>query len=79
MNAHAASKKYRYGTRRKARELTLQFLYQMDIKKGDWKEEIEQFWKHYRVTSSPVRTFALALISGALLIRRVILLSRAWP
>jgi N utilization substance protein B len=53
------------GTRRKARELAVQILYQADLAKGDLDEAIRLFWEHFPVESE-VREFCQQLVLGTL-------------
>jgi len=51
------------GHRRKAREIALQVLYQMDISKIDAKEAIELFWDNFEAPDN-VKDFSVQLIEG---------------
>jgi N utilization substance protein B len=51
------------GHRRKAREVALQVLYQMDILKVDAKEAIQLFWENFNVPDN-VKDFSVHLIEG---------------
>ncbi|NQU02555.1 MAG: transcription antitermination factor NusB [Syntrophaceae bacterium] len=51
------------GHRRKAREVALQVLYQMDILKIDAKEAIELFWDNFEAPDN-VKDFSVHLIEG---------------
>jgi len=51
------------GHRRKAREVALQVLYQMDISKMDVQEAIRLFWDNFEVPDN-VNDFAIHLIEG---------------
>ncbi len=51
------------GHRRKAREVALQVLYQIDVSKIDVKEAIELFWDNFEVPGN-VKDFAVHLIEG---------------
>lgn len=53
------------GTRRKARELAVQLLYQHDLAKIDPKEAMSLFWEHYPVNSE-ARKFCTQLVLGTL-------------
>jgi transcription antitermination protein NusB len=53
------------GTRRKARELAVQLLYQHDLAKLDPGEEMSLFWEHYPANSE-VRGFCTQLVLGTL-------------
>ncbi len=52
------------GTRRKAREVALQVLFQIDVSKVDVHEAIELFWNNFEAPES-VRGFSTQLIEGA--------------
>ncbi len=49
--------------RRKAREIALQVLYQLDVLRIDPKEGIDLFWRHFSAPSE-ARSFASELIEG---------------
>jgi N utilization substance protein B len=49
--------------RRKAREIALQVLYQLDVLRIDPKEAIELFWRHFSAQSE-ARPFASELVEG---------------
>jgi N utilization substance protein B len=51
------------GRRRKAREIALQVLYQIDVLKVDAKEAIQLFWSNFEV-SEEAREFSVELIEG---------------
>ncbi len=51
------------GSRRKAREIALQVLYQIDVLKVDAKEAIQLFWSNFEV-SEEAREFSSKLIEG---------------
>lgn len=51
------------GHRRKAREVALQVLYQMDILKIDAKEAIELFWDNFEAPEN-IKDFSVHLIEG---------------
>ena len=51
------------GHRRKAREVALQVLYEMDILKVDAKEAIQLFWDNFNVPDN-VKDFSVHLIEG---------------
>jgi N utilization substance protein B len=53
------------GTRRKARELAVQILYQSDLAKGDLDEAMQLFWEHFPVEFG-VREFCQQLVLGTL-------------
>jgi N utilization substance protein B len=53
------------GTRRKARELAVQLLYQHDLAKIDHMEAMSLFWEHYPVNME-VREFCTQLVLGTL-------------
>jgi transcription antitermination protein NusB len=53
------------GTRRKARELAVQILYQADLAKSDLDEAMSLFWAHFPVESE-VREFCQQLVLGTL-------------
>jgi N utilization substance protein B len=53
------------GTRRKARELAMQLLYQHDLAKIDPEEAMSLFWEHYPVNAE-VREFCTQLVLGTL-------------
>jgi N utilization substance protein B len=53
------------GTRRKARELGVQLLYQHDLAKMDPEEAMSLFWKHFPVDME-VREFCTQLVHGTL-------------
>jgi len=53
------------GTRRKARELAVQILYQCDLAKGDLDEAMGLFWEHFPVETE-VREFSQQLVLGTL-------------
>jgi transcription antitermination protein NusB len=53
------------GTRRKARELAVQLLYQHDLAKIDAEEAMSLFWEHYPVNTE-VRAFCTQLVLGTL-------------
>jgi len=52
------------GSRRIARELTVQFLYQQELTKGETKEALALFWRTQADASSAARDFANKLIAG---------------
>lgn len=51
------------GRRRKAREIALQVLYQIDVLKVDAKEAIQLFWNNFEV-SEEASEFSVRLIEG---------------
>jgi N utilization substance protein B len=51
------------GTRRKARELALQLLYQMEVNPGDPEAALELFWKGVSA-SQPVKEFVNRIVAG---------------
>ncbi len=51
------------GHRRKAREVALQVLYQMDILKIDAKEAIELFWDNFDAPEN-IKDFSVHLVEG---------------
>ena len=51
--------------RTKAREYTLQLLYQIDITHSESRQTVEDFWNHHTV-SSEVKAFAVRLVQGTL-------------
>jgi N utilization substance protein B len=51
------------GTRRKAREVALQVLFQIDVSQVDTQEAIELFWDNFEAPEN-VRGFSTELISG---------------
>jgi len=51
-------------TRRKARELTLQVLYQLDVLNIDVREAVDLFWSNFEA-SEETREFSSLLIEGA--------------
>jgi N utilization substance protein B len=53
------------GTRRKARELAVQLLYQVDLAKMDPEETMDLFWEHFPVDME-VREFCRQLVLGTL-------------
>ena len=53
------------GTRRKARELAVQLLYQQDLARIDPEEAMSLFWAHYPVNME-VRAFCTQLVLGTL-------------
>ncbi|MGH8070681.1 MAG: transcription antitermination factor NusB [Candidatus Entotheonellia bacterium] len=53
------------GTRRKARELAVQLLYQHDLAKMDPAEAMSLFWEHFPVNME-VREFCTQLVLGSL-------------
>jgi transcription antitermination protein NusB len=53
------------GTRRKARELAVQLLYQHDLAKMDPEETMSLFWEHFPVDME-VREFCKRLVLGTL-------------
>jgi N utilization substance protein B len=53
------------GTRRKARELAVQLLYQHDLAKMDPEETMSLFWEHFPVEME-VREFCRRLVLGTL-------------
>jgi len=53
------------GSRRRARELAMQFLYSFELNPGDVGEHLEQFWAMNPVEES-LRTFAEALARGTI-------------
>jgi transcription antitermination protein NusB len=53
------------GTRRKARELAVQLLYQHDLAKMDPEETMSLFWEHFPVDME-VREFCRRLVLGTL-------------
>lgn len=52
------------GTRRKAREVALQVLFQIDVSKVDVHEAIELFWNNFEAPEN-VRDFSTQLIEGS--------------
>jgi N utilization substance protein B len=54
------------GTRRKARELTLQLLYQRELTRAD-PEEMQANFEEWKGSSDSVRSFANQLLDGVLL------------
>ena len=52
------------GRRRKAREVALQVLYQIDVSKVDVKEATQLFWNNFKAPED-VREFSSRLIEGA--------------
>ena len=50
--------------RRKARELALKILYQMDIKKESVESILRDFWKHYGNVEEEIKEFAENLAIG---------------
>jgi N utilization substance protein B len=50
--------------RRKAREVTLQVLYALDVQKIDLKEAVELFWAHFDASEEALK-FSSLLIEGA--------------
>src|SRR5919108_5195914 len=57
--------KVKMGTRRKARELAVQLLYQHDLAKMDPDEAISLFWEHFPVNLN-IRAFCEQLVLGTL-------------
>jgi len=53
------------GTRRKARELAMQLLYQHDLAQTDIDEAMATFWEHFPVDSE-TREFCRQLVLGSL-------------
>jgi transcription antitermination protein NusB len=53
------------GTRRKARELAVQLLYQHDLARMDPEEAMSLFWEHFPVNME-VRDFCTQLVLGSL-------------
>jgi len=53
------------GTRRKARELAVQLLYQQDLARIDHGEAMSLFWEHYPVNME-IREFCTQLVLGTL-------------
>lgn len=53
------------GTRRKAREVALQVLFQIDVSHVDAHEAIELFWDHFDAPES-AREFSTQLIEGTI-------------
>jgi transcription antitermination protein NusB len=53
------------GTRRKARELAVQLLYQQDLARIHHEEAMSLFWEHYPVNME-VRAFCTQLVLGTL-------------
>jgi len=53
------------GHRRKAREIALQVLYQIDISDTDTKEAIELYWNNFEASES-AREFSTQLIMGTM-------------
>ena len=53
------------GTRRKARELAVQLLYQHDLAKVDPEEAMSLFWEHFPANME-VREFCTQLVLGSL-------------
>ncbi len=51
------------GTRRRAREIALQVLYQLDTSRGKPKEVLELFWENFK-PSSQAREFCQRLVEG---------------
>ena len=49
--------------RTKSREYALQILYQVDIRQGDWRPILQEFWAAQRVEGE-VRQFADQLVAG---------------
>ena len=54
------------GTRRHARELAAQFLYQHDLGGGPVEEALDLFWQTQTDTSDRARKFAEELIRGCM-------------
>ncbi|MBI4495882.1 MAG: transcription antitermination factor NusB [Deltaproteobacteria bacterium] len=50
-------------SRRKAREIALQVLYQLDIGRGETREVLDQHWEHFH-PSPRIREFCQRLIEG---------------
>jgi N utilization substance protein B len=53
------------GTRRKARELAVQLLFQQDLARIDPEEAMSLFWEHYPVNME-IREFCTQLVLGTL-------------
>jgi N utilization substance protein B len=53
------------GSRRKSRELAMQFLYQLELNQHDLQEGLEGFWR-MNPTDGTCREFAESLITGTL-------------
>jgi N utilization substance protein B len=53
------------GSRRRAREFAMQFLYSLELNPGDLDEHLEQFWVMNPADDS-VRTFASTLVRGTI-------------
>ncbi len=53
------------GSRRKARELAMQFLYSFEINPGDISTQLENFWE-MNPTDDGSKQFSSSLISGAI-------------
>ena len=51
------------GARRKAREIALQMLYQMEVNPGEPREALELFWKGLSA-SQPVKEFVNRIVEG---------------
>ncbi len=51
--------------RTKARELALQFLYQVDVTKENWAQVLEQYWEG-QDAGMPVKAFAVQIIQGTM-------------
>ncbi len=51
--------------RTKAREYTLQLLYQIDVTHSESRQTLEDFW-NYHTVSSEVKAFAMRLVQGTL-------------
>jgi N utilization substance protein B len=51
------------GARRKAREIALQLLYQMEVNPGEPREAVELFWKGISA-SQPVKEFVNRIVEG---------------
>jgi N utilization substance protein B len=51
------------GARRKAREIALQMLYQMEVNPGEPREALELFWKGLSA-SQPVKEFVNRIVTG---------------
>jgi N utilization substance protein B len=56
----------KHGRRRQARELAIQFLYQVDLSGIGWEEALPLFWQAQGEVNASARSFAVDLIRGAL-------------
>jgi N utilization substance protein B len=52
------------GSRRKARVLALQVMYQFDAGRGPTEEGLRSFWESQDVTAGDIREFADSLVAG---------------